>query len=464
MNDFNQNSQLHDMFEGFEATYSQEELQADWQSMADKIGAADTGLQGDAGSSGAAGSSSGGFFASGTAKILGLVAGLASIGAVLFFAQPTENETTTNTPDTPQVEQLTATETTTDKPKEVLSFAGDIASEKENTSTQQNTSLPGAVNAAPNSRDNNLPFHTEGRTNSTIASSEIATSSSNETESTSSRPGDDDPVNEKAGKPMVTVEQIALCANSPISLKLENPKAGATYTWSLLKEGTSKNVDGGSLRSSVSKVISQAGKYDLVVIELNQDNEPTEITRKKVKVMVQPQAIEVQANQNPCDAFELAGVADNATSYAWEIDGKTYSRKELEFTFKEMGEHQVSFIAKNGACSDTLQETVDFYRSNKKGEPELANVITPNGDGKNDEYNIFEKNPELEYSNPVLTIFDQNRIVVFKSSTEAMIWNGKKMNVGDQCVAGTYFYSLTYDQPCSDAQKEQVFGSIYLNR
>lgn len=470
MNDLNQNSQLHDLFDGFEASYSPEELQADWQSMADKMGATDPGAQSDAGSSASSGTS-GGFMASSAAKIVGVAAGIASIGTLLFLAWPTspDNNTLVKHSETvPQVvvsEESVANGTTNNTldasrrvAKETITLTEAPQKEADNSFDESNRSTPftskSGVANIPTQAPSNQQDEAQGAVEPTSIASDV----------TGQRPTDKDPADETRLNPTVIVAKTVFCASSAVSIKLENAKAGSMYTWSLQNEKNKEIVDGGSLRSSVSKVIDRAGTYDLVVIELDNENEPSEILRKKVKVVAQPKVLEVQSNQNPCDVFEFSGVAENATQYTWEIDSKTYSKKDLEVTFAEQGERQVRFIAKNGACADTLTDRVDFFHSNKESKPELSNAITPNGDNRNDDFDIFKKNPDLRYRNPVLTIADRNGNLMFKSSEEAMVWNGSKMNVGERCPSGNYFYVLTFDSPCSDTQTERMVGSIYLNR
>lgn len=464
----NENSQLSDLFDGFEATYSQEELQADWQGLSDKIGVDGSGTQGDAGSSASSGASGGGFMASGLAKIVGVAAGIASIGTLMFLAWPSssqEDVLATNEPSVQQVDNLAEA----NNQNNLADASRQVVEQNDFT---QNTNSETKEEVLSKEVSSETTPSTSNR--SSVVPAEITSGSSavvSTHDETASRASNDEQGLEDGKDPLVEVKQPAIasiqksvfCASSPVHIRLEHADPEAVYTWGLLNK-KQETVYGGSIRNNVTKVIDKAGVYQLVVIELDSDNEPTEILRERVKVVAQPKVLEIEATQNPCDAFELKGVAENATQYGWQVNGKTYAKKDMEIAFDNLGEYPVHFIAKNGKCADTLTDLVGYYNSNKLSKPELSNVLTPNGDSRNDVFDIFKKNPDLQYKNPILTIADRNGNVMFKSSQDAMAWNGNRMNVGDQCPSGNYFYVLTYDSPCADNQRERIAGSIYLNR
>ncbi|MGB6036697.1 MAG: hypothetical protein WBG42_10560, partial [Cryomorphaceae bacterium] len=74
-----------------------------------------------------------------------------------------------------------------------------------------------------------------------------------------------------------------------------------------------------------------------------------------------------------------------ATEFEWQIDGEPISQSEnLSFTFADSGSFEVSLIAYR--LSETCADTVTLIIRVEPGISVLMpNVITPNGDGRNDE-------------------------------------------------------------------------------
>jgi gliding motility-associated-like protein len=134
----------------------------------------------------------------------------------------------------------------------------------------------------------------------------------------------------------------------------------------------------------------------------------------------------------------FTNTSSNATSYDWDFgDGNEINTADLSNVsnlFSNPGSYTVWLVASNGLCSDSIS---DIIIVNAPGEPILTvpNVLTPNGDGSNDEWYIFTQNvSELE-----VIIINRWGNEVAKIDGVAGSWNGKTTN-GDDVTDGTYFY------------------------
>jgi gliding motility-associated-like protein len=123
-----------------------------------------------------------------------------------------------------------------------------------------------------------------------------------------------------------------------------------------------------------------------------------------------------------------------ATSYFWNFgDGTTSTLKDPvhKFTFSQTS--TVTLIAIDNGCADTLQMVIttkafnDYFR--------VPNVFTPNGDGKNDCFEVSA----LTYVIPCvqLTIYDRWGLKMYDNEHGAC-WDGKYN--GKEVPDGTYFY------------------------
>lgn len=449
------------MFSEYEAPFSQQELQADWSQMANRLGATGSEAVGDGGVS-ASGSSGGGLLASGTAKLLAVIVGVASIGTAIYFSLP-KDESGEN-PDSIIINKVEESETQNaenDQNILVATHDGDVADGNSAKAQLSRKVLPLSTdNAADESdistdSDNNNDYNGESSVALVVGDSENQSSDKRD---------DADEVDQEPVR--LWLSEAVVCEGAPIRLRLENTRAGNIYTYSIKHSASEKSYsDGGQITGPVMAAIDQPGQYSIEVIELGEDKSVKQVASHRVLVMESPKAIKIEHEQSPCDEFAFSAVTTGSTQYEWQIGNKIHQGNQVEVKFAQLGSKQVQLVAKNGDCADTIIKQIDFFQSNITAfKPVVGTVFTPTGDGFNDEFDVFEQNKELLRRNGIVKVFDRFGNIVFESSEDDRAWNGKKFNSGDLCPNGTYFYQIAYDENCTEGGREQLQGSIYLTR
>jgi gliding motility-associated-like protein len=188
---------------------------------------------------------------------------------------------------------------------------------------------------------------------------------------------------------------------------------------------------------------------------------PDKIKQKLVRVMRTDAIMDLKEDNMPIFTFE--NTSKGATHYKWTVTGtsdeghvydeefETQSQDVYVFDFENYkGEYTVclwAWIEVPGldGCLDTQCVIVNNTFEVSIGFP---NIMTPNGDGINDELNF--KDPKGSYDNPhgvefwEVKVFNRWGEKVFESLDETIHWNGLKMNTGNQCPDGTYYWTLNY--------------------
>lgn len=129
--------------------------------------------------------------------------------------------------------------------------------------------------------------------------------------------------------------------------------------------------------------------------------------------------------------------------------------KDVRWSYDSSGRYWACLIVKNATgCSDTIckEVVVDLFVY-------LANVFTPNADGKND----FFKVPIQGHDLFEIRIFNRWGERIFFSEDSKKHWNGKVNNDGADAPSGTYFYQLDYKFK-SKSKINHVSGSVNLIR
>ena len=124
------------------------------------------------------------------------------------------------------------------------------------------------------------------------------------------------------------------------------------------------------------------------------------------------------------------------------------------------GTDEFTYEICNDACPDLCaQATAIITISEREAEEiEVANTITPNGDGMNDElvFDVLENNPE-KFEENELIIFNRWGDVIYEAQPYLNDWRGTNKN-GDQLPHGTYYYILRLSIP----NGEIIRGDITL--
>lgn len=103
--------------------------------------------------------------------------------------------------------------------------------------------------------------------------------------------------------------------------------------------------------------------------------------------------------------------------------------------------------------SDEPESTPHFDK------PHFGNVFSPDGDGKNDKWEIIMEEPTYYH----LRIFDRGGKLVFESEELATQWAGTLLKTGQACEGGTYAFQLEYQY--TNQNKVQIIrGMVTLIR
>lgn len=223
---------------------------------------------------------------------------------------------------------------------------------------------------------------------------------------------------------------------------------------------------------------NSVGQYKLVLNSTRFRNEYSPCANYDTITMV---AAKSKAGFSATEAgegkFRLINTSDTIVSdkYTWKIynpDGTMYEGFPKDFdessdlndfvqTFNIDSSRSfnvciIADVAGSVSCPDSTCQIIQVILP--KSKINIPNVFTPNGDGKNDEFNI----QIVGYKKYALTIWNRWGNTVFESDNAEKMWNGKTNNDGAENPAGTYYYLFTYQ--LRGGEEKTVRGSITLIR
>jgi gliding motility-associated-like protein len=221
----------------------------------------------------------------------------------------------------------------------------------------------------------------------------------------------------------IEMPDVEVCPGSTVVLSVSGD--GTQYRW-LANNGLEETIG-----KSVTVKPEKTTTYRIEGIYADGCRPYREIT-VKVDRSYEP-VFEITQSGGACNApfsYSTDNKTQNATRYEWNLGtGNTVTDPNInEYIYETPGDYTVTLTAYNSAgCAISASKTI------KAAPPfTLANVITPNGDGKNDLFVV----PVLPAS---LEVFNRWGKSVFKTSDYKNDW-GK--GIGN----GTYFYVVDTPQ------------------
>ena len=193
-----------------------------------------------------------------------------------------------------------------------------------------------------------------------------------------------------------------------------------------------------------------AGTYEVTVTDANQCSATTSVT------VAEPSAINVQVETEP-DTGERTGRATVLTSggtapYTYQYSGGVEG-EEATVSGLEVGEYTVTVTDDNG-CTATQAFRIDERGNCLVSRP----VITPNGDGSNENFII---GCVQQYERATLLVFNRWGQEVFSMDNYDNSWTGQT-NRGRDLPEGVYFYVLDYRD--TGGTNQQLKGNVTLLR
>jgi len=243
--------------------------------------------------------------------------------------------------------------------------------------------------------------------------------------------------------PLKVTADTTICDGSSVLLKA----AGGNnfYSWSSTDNtwhplGSGKDNDSKVNPSIPSVLVTPTGTTLYIVFSRACDGS---IISENVTVTVQPKPVLTIANNDTCinlgqEVMLETNTDDRIDPVRWSHDGKEICANCANLTFQPFtpGKVLASIVDQYGcAASDSIYICV----TNNCLENTLVipNFITPNGDGKNDNFRFL--NPEHL---PIifLRIYDRWGEMLFESSDQEPFWDGTFK--GKSCSPGTYVYMI----------------------
>ena len=176
-------------------------------------------------------------------------------------------------------------------------------------------------------------------------------------------------------------------------------------------------------------------------------------------------AFELDSTDNP--NFSFVQKSTGNTGFIWRfgdgnLDSTNFNTQHLYDNQQDRKIQICLEVWDTSGCRDTICEFIQIYK--------LAfwvyNVFTPNNDNINDLHRIGYRNESLLHD---VYIYNRWGALVYKTekakiSDPLSYWNGKVMNVGDDCPAGSYFTIYRFYTNGTQTAPVTIEGSVQLIR
>ena len=224
-------------------------------------------------------------------------------------------------------------------------------------------------------------------------------------------------INFKTAKKSLLVKDQEICPNSTTKLEVET-----SYTYYQWKTESGQIIQEGPAINYIDNV--SAGKYFVILTSPNGCTVEQKIT---ITELALPQITNIDVSGSTATVSVIGGTVP----YQYSLDNIKFQSSNI-FTNVQRGLNTV-YVKDAENCGVVSKE---FLIVN------LINVITPNGDGKNDVLDYSDLNIKKEVK---IEIYDRYGNQVFLSQKSPYTWDGK-MN-GRVLPTGSYWYILNWIEP-----------------
>ena len=174
-----------------------------------------------------------------------------------------------------------------------------------------------------------------------------------------------------------------------------------------------------------------------------------------VNIRVEKLKADFRYEEIPCtNQIQFINLSSDTSSSFWNFgDGMTSNENNPLHTYKAHEKYTVILIANlDSTCTDTAIAVIPYENDAFSDTLFIPNVFTPNGDGKNDYFEIKGmNNPCIDINR--LIIFNRWGRKVYEAEGNELKWDGKSN--GNAFTDGVYFYVLK-------GEEESRSGSVTL--
>jgi gliding motility-associated-like protein len=232
--------------------------------------------------------------------------------------------------------------------------------------------------------------------------------------------------------PFITGDSM-VCGGYTTTFQGITTVTNTSFVWGITPGGTLSDTTG----SPVSVTWGSGNTNDtLQLIQVAANGCASYPAYQYIQVSPQPVAA---FNATPLVALgSIPIVFTDSSQYAaywyWNFgDGGTDNNTNTQHIYNAGGTYPVSLIIQTAeGCFDTAYASITIIEG-----LHIPNVLTPNGDGSNDVFEISGTN----FKNFEAIIFDRWGMPVFESSAAQISWNGITLT-GSMATEGTYFLVL----------------------
>ena len=196
------------------------------------------------------------------------------------------------------------------------------------------------------------------------------------------------------------------------------------------------------LAPTTSQLFTESGDYQITHI-ISTENNCMDTIVQTVTIPELPQAGFYYNSDNGLNigaTFNFIDTSFYSTSYFWDFgNGDTSSIQDPSNTYFENGDYTVyQFVYNEFGCVDSAFLNISINTVTSDITQLIPNVISPNGDGKNDVWKL--EFIQLLYPNATVEIYNQWGQQLFYSEGYSVPWDAKYN--GELVSEGNYYYVI----------------------
>jgi len=257
---------------------------------------------------------------------------------------------------------------------------------------------------------------------------------------------------------MANIDKSTFCIGEEIMLSISDTVDVNSFTWDL---GDGVTIDD---QAPLTYVYESTVDTTIISLILRTTETGCEII-ETIPINIQEVLadFEIGEQEGICGGiFNLENLSIGATSYNWSFEDQTSSSENPEFNFSTPGIYDVSLTVSDTetGCEHTAIKEIEII--GEESSADMPNVFSPNGDGRNDFFNVITEDPANQEFVDIIEFKIYNRWgnLIYDNDIPMEGWNG---NIdGKLAPAEVYSYYIEYS--VNGCANKNVKGNITLIR